>query len=189
MSKSCEPIKKREYKIIGKLKKHISSFFGSLKPSRKTLLLVVIVAIVSIASSTLISVLLIHSNPEIYVPSLGTIKTIEVEAYEDANCGTAKEMFDWGELMPGNISTQLVYIKSVSNFVVTLNLNLTDWSPPEISEYITITWDYNGTTLKPNDVIPIAITISVSSSDGFINYLVHNQVTQFNVDLHFIASE
>jgi hypothetical protein len=71
----------RTRNVSEKIRKLISSFFGALKASRKTLLLIVIVAIVSIASSTLVSVLLTKSSADVYLPSLGTIKTIEVEAH------------------------------------------------------------------------------------------------------------
>jgi hypothetical protein len=96
---------------------------------------------------------------------------------------------DWGEIKTGESSNTTVYIKSVSNFEVTLNLKLTDWNPPSISDYITITWDYNGTHLNPDDVIPVTMNLSASSSENFVNYLVDNEIKQFNVDVHFIASK
>jgi hypothetical protein len=70
-----------------------------------------------------------------------------------------------------------------------LTLNLTDWSPPEISDYLTLTWDYNGTRLDPGEVILINLNVSAPSSDDFINYLVDNEIKNFTVDVHFIAKE
>jgi hypothetical protein len=70
-----------------------------------------------------------------------------------------------------------------------LTLNLTDWSPPEISDYLTLTWDYKGTRLDPGEVILINLNVSAPSSDDFINYLVDNEIKNFTVDVHFIAKE
>ena len=170
-------------------KGRIVSIFSALRASRKTLLLIVIVAVVSIAGTSIISVLLSNSSSEIYMPSLGTIKTIEVEAFSDAGCQHKKDALEWAEIEPGESISTSVYIKSVSNFNVMLTLNLTDWSPPEISDYLTLTWDYKGTRLDPGEVILINLNVSAPSSDDFINYLVDNEIKNFTVDVHFIAKE
>ena len=170
-------------------KDRIVSIFSALRASRKTLLLIVIVAVVSIAGTSIISVLLSNSSSEIYIPSLGTIKTIEVEAFSDAGCQHKKDALEWAEIEPGESISTSVYIKSVSNFNVMLTLNLTDWSPPEISDYLTLTWDYKGTRLDPGEVILINLNVSAPSSDDFINYLVDNEIKNFTVDVHFIAKE
>jgi hypothetical protein len=176
----------------------LRSFFVFLKSSYKTLFLVAIVAIISVASTTLVSILLSESDSEVYLPSLGTIKTIGVEVYWDPNGENRIETLSWDEIKIeklewNEIKTETVnttvYVKSVSNFIVTLNLNLTDWNPEAISDYITISWDYNGTRLNPSEVIPVTITLSASSSDAFINYLVENEIKRFDVAIHFVASD
>jgi hypothetical protein len=82
-----------------------------------------------------------------------------------------------------------VYVKSVSNVRVALNIFLTDWDPVEISDYMTISWDYDGAQLDPGEIIPVKITLSASSSDEFINYLVTNEIRRFDFDIHFVASD
>ena len=54
-----------------------------------------IVAIASVASTTLVSMMLSHSDYELYVPSLGTIKTIDVELYWDPNGENKAETLSW----------------------------------------------------------------------------------------------
>jgi hypothetical protein len=49
-----------------------------------------------------------------------------------------EKRLDWGEIEAGKSVNTTVYIKSVSNFEVTLNLKITDWNPPDISDYITL---------------------------------------------------
>lgn len=171
-----------------KISKQALALFCALKASRKTILLMVIVALVSIACTSLISIMLLTTD-NVYLPSLGTIKTIDVETYWDENLETKRETLDWGEIETGMSSNLTLYVKSTSNFVVTVNLTLTDWDPQNISDYLSITWDYNGTLLNPGDVIPVTLTLTVPSSEDFINYLVTNEVRTFSVVVHLIASE
>jgi hypothetical protein len=176
----------------------IHSFFGFLKSSYKILFLVAIVAIISVAGTSLVSILLSESDSEVYLPSLGTIKTIDVEIYWDPNGENKRETLswdeikieklEWDEIKTGTVNTT-VYVKSVSNFRVTLNMFLTDWNPEEISDYITISWDYNGKHLDPGEIIPVTMTLAASSSDDFINYVVENEITRFDVVIHFVASD
>ena len=174
--------------ILEKMLKHISAFWCALKASRKTLLLIVVVAVVSIVSTSLLSNML-RTTDNVYLPSLGTIKTIDVETYWDEHCENRRTTLDWGDIETGKSSNLTLYIKSVSNFVVTLNLTVTDWEPQNLSDYLTITWDYNDTLLNPSDVIQVTLTLTASSSEDFINYLVTNEVRAFSVVVHFIASE
>ena len=169
-----------------------------MNASYKTLILVAIVAIIAVASTTLVSMMLSYSDYDVYVPSLGTIKTIDVEIYWDPNGENKTETLGWDEIKIEKLSwdeikfdplNTTVYVKSISNFRVTLNIFLTDWDHVEISDYLTISWDYNGTIINPGEIIPVVMTLSASSSDSFIYYLVDNEINRFDVAIHFVASE
>lgn len=192
--------KMHDYKLnaFEKIGAQLHSFFVFLKSSYKILVLVAIVAIISVASTTLVSIWLSESDFEVYLPSLATIKTIDVEIYWDPNAENKTETLSWDEIKIeklewDEIKTETVnttvYVKSVSNFRVTLNMFLTDWNPVEISDYITISWDYNGTLIKPGEIIPVTMTLSASSSDAFIYYLVENEIKRFDVVIHIVASD
>ena len=192
--KVCEYARNAFEKIVAQL----HSFFCFSKASYKTLVLVAIVAIISVVSATLVSMILSHSDYDFYVPSLGTIKTIDVETYWDQNGVNKRETLSWDEIKIEKLSwdeikmdpvNTTVYVKSVSNFRVTLNIFLTDWNPVEISDYLTISWDYNGTIINPGEIIPVTMTLSGSSSDALINYIVENEIEQFEVFIHFVASD
>jgi len=146
----------------------------------------------------LVAVILSNSDDEVYLPSLATIKTIEVETYWDPNGENRRENLSWNEIQIQRLGwneilvipvNTTLYVKSVSNFRVTLNMFLTDWDPVEISDYLTISWDYNGTILSPGEIIPVTLTLSASPSVDFINYLVENEVTRFDVSIHIVASD
>ena len=160
-----------------------------MKTSYKTVLLVAIVATASIVGTTLVSTMLSSPDSDVHVPGLATIKTLKVEIYWDANGVNKRETMNWGEIEPWTSTNTIAYIKSASNFVVTLTFSLTDWNPVEISDYLTISWDYNGTLIEPGEIIPVTMTVSASSSDAFIDYLVDNEIKNFDVSIHFIASD
>jgi len=163
------------------------SFIAFLRCSKKTLLLMIIVAIASVAVTTTISILLSKID-NLRVPSLATIKTIGVEAYWDSDCENKTGTIDWGTISLGSSKNLTLYIRSVSNFEATLNLNATDWNPANISDYINLSWDYDGTPLNPSEIIQVTLTLSSSSSNSFIPYLIANDVKNFNFGIHIIAS-
>ncbi|MDG6222423.1 MAG: hypothetical protein IAX21_11740 [Candidatus Bathyarchaeota archaeon] len=129
-----------------------------------------------------------NSTTDIYIPSVGNIKTLEVEAYTDSAYANKIDQISWDTLEPGKTVNTTIYIKSVSNVEITLDIHLTDWVPSNLSKYITISWDYDGSSLNPREGIPVTLMLSASSSDDFIYYLVENEVQNFNVDVHFVGS-
>ncbi len=181
-----------------KLVAQLRSFCRFLKHSYKTVILLVIVAVVSVAGSALVAIMLSDSGSEVYLPSVGTIKTIGVETYLDQN-GESKiealswdeikiEKLEWDEITMDPVQTT-VYVKSVSNFRVTMDIFLTDWSPAEISDYLTLSWDYEGAEMDPGEIIPVNLTLSAPSTDAFIDYILENDIQSFEVSIHFVATE
>jgi len=168
--------------------KNIFRFFSAfLNCSKKTLLLIVIVAIASVTLTTTISILL-SKNMNLTVPSLGTVKTIGVEVYWDQNLENRTEKINWDEIWVGASENKTVYIRSISNYQIALNLNATDWEPNNISDYMDLSWDYNGTILNPGESIKVELTLTINYSEAFVKYLIAEEVQNFNVDIHFIAA-
>lgn len=163
------------------------SFIAFLNSSKKTLLLIVIVAIASVAITSAVSILLSKTS-NLTVPSLGNIKTIGVEVYWDQNGENKTETINWDEIWLGTSKNVTVYVRSTSNYKITINLNATDWVPDNLSDYMNLSWDYNGTLLSPGEVIPVTITLSVSYSQSFVSYLIAEDVQNFNFDIHIVAS-
>ena len=170
------------------MRNKIRSFIAFLRSSKKTVLLIVIVAVASIAITTTIFILLSKTD-SLNVLSLGTMKTIGVEAYWDPNRENKTEIIDWGTIWPGSSKNITLYVRSVSNFKATLNLNATNWNPANISDYISLVWSYDGTPVNPGEVIQVTLTLSASSSDSFIQYLVDNDVKDFSFEIVIATSE
>lgn len=158
-----------------------------LNRSKKTLFLILIVALASVALTTTISIMLSKTS-NFTLPSLGTVKTIGVEVYWDQNLENKTETINWDEVWVGSSKNVKVYIRSISNYQIILNLHATDWNPTDVSDYMNLSWDYNGTLLNPSETIQVTLTMSIPSSYSFVKYLIDNDVQNFNVDIHIIAA-
>ena len=66
-------------------------------------------------------------------------------------------------------------MRNEGNVEASLCLETTNWDPPEVSDYITLSWDYSNQTVKSNEVIQVTIALSV-----FLNIA---GVTNFNFDI------
>ena len=88
----------------------------------------------------------------------------EIGVYWDETCLQKVETIDWGELTRGQIATELVYVKNTGEATITLALRTESWNPPAANQYITLSWNYNGTNLESKQVIPLTLTLTVSTS-------------------------
>jgi hypothetical protein len=168
--------------------KIFTSLFALLRHHKKNLLLILIVSTVTLLISSAISIWLSNID-NLRIPTVGTIKTIGVEAYWDQNCENRTETFDWETLWPGSTKNITLYIRSVSNIKTTLNLNMSNIDPANISEYLNLSWNYEGTPLNPDETIQVTLSLSASTDKSFIQYLIDNEVTDFSMDIHIIAKE
>ena len=96
--------------------------------------------------------------------SYGGIKTIGVVAYNDSSCMTSISEVNWGMLTPGLSNTSTFYIKNEGNSDLMLSLDTTNWNPTNAHNYMTLSWNYEGQTIRPNQVIQISLTLSVSQN-------------------------
>jgi len=165
--------------------KRLSEF---LEPSKKTVLLIVAVAAITVLVTSLTAIWL-SKITNLQIPSLGTITTLGVEAYWDKNLTNKTEEIKWGKIWPGSSQNVTIYIRSISNVETTLILNTTNWNPTNLTDYMNLTWNYNETTIHPDEIIQVTLTLSASSSYSFIMYLITNDVKQFSFDIIIRTSE
>lgn len=152
-------------------------------------LVVLISIILTILFTSAISIWLSKYN--VHIPSLGTIRSVGVFAfggdiaYSADNPNT--QVLNWGALSPGEEMNRSLYLRSISNQNVTLTLSSTNWNPTAISNFMTLTWNYTGTLLSPRQTIFVRLTLSVSNSPAFIDYLINSSVENFNFDIEITA--
>lgn len=162
--------------------------FTFLRQHKKTLLLILIVSSTTVLTSSVFSIWLSDFH-NLTLPTIGTIKTVGVEAYWDPSCENKTETIDWNTMWPGTTKNVTLYIRNVSNVKTTLHLNASNIIPANISEYINLSWNYDGTPLNPNEVIQVKLFLSTSDDKSFSQYLIDNDVTNFNIDIYIVASE
>jgi hypothetical protein len=124
------------------------------------------------------------------VPAIGGVRVEGLEIYGgDIKYNAANYSFyvDWGELTIGSYENVSFYVKSTSNVDVTIAMNVTNWQPYGIDDYITVSWDYNGTLLSPSRELFVTLTLEVASSGAFIDFLLENAFTSFSFDITVYA--
>jgi len=182
-----------------KTKNSLDSLIKSLTHSKRTILLIVGVAIITFSLTILISVLL-DATTHFNFPSLGTIHTIGVKAYYDPNLENMTTQIEWGKTYPGSTANVTLYIKSISNTKTALHLQTANWAfrnstnaivsgPNSTTPYLNLTWNYNNTIINPDQTIPITLTLSVTNSSTFTRFLKENDVTNFSFDITISATE
>jgi len=106
-----------------------------------------------------------------------------IGVYQDFNGTSPVSYVDWGSIEPGLTRNVTIYIRNEGEVKVDLSLDTTDWKPTNISNYMNLTWDYNGAALFPSEIAQIELTLSSSSSSDFIRYLATYDVKEFSFNI------
>ena len=109
------------------------------------------------------------------LPTRGTISSINVGLYSDSGCTQKLASIYWGDISPGEIATQTIYVKNVGNTQLTLKMTENNWNPSEANGPITINWDREDTIINAGQSLQAVLTLSVSSTISGI--------TDFSVDI------
>jgi hypothetical protein len=114
------------------------------------------------------------------VSNSGTITAVGVGVYSDSGCTNPLSSIDWGMLEPGSSKDKTGYIRNEGNSVSTLSMSTSNWNPSTASNYMTLSWNYDGQTLNPNEVVQVKFTLSVSASI--------NGITSFSFDITIVGT-
>ena len=133
------------------------------KERKKTILMLVlsVITILNLFFFTAISgQLSVRTN----MYSYGSIQTITagVKVYKDVSCTTILSQVPWGSIAPGQFNTNIIYIKNEGSTPLMLSLDTENWNPTNAPSYMTLSWDYNGQTIAPGQVVQSILTLSVS---------------------------
>jgi hypothetical protein len=176
---------------------HSASDF--LRRSKKTILLIVTVAAITLVVSGAISIML-ESNSIISLPSVGYIHTVGARAYWDPTLQNETAQINWGKVYTGSSYNVTLYLQSTSNVPTTLSLTTTNWTyinanntvasrSSDSTPYMNLTWNYDNQTLTPDQTIQTILTLTTDNSAGFITFLISNNITQFSMDITIQANE
>ena len=135
----------------------------------------ILIAVVAIA--LIVVVIALNS---VVLQNVGNVKAIDIEVYWDSDHSNEVSLIDWGVIEPGTTENVTVYILNKGNSNVMLSMNTTNWSPSSASNYITLSWDYEGQSIGPSQVIQTTLTLSMSPSI--------QGITSFSFDIVIIGS-
>lgn len=159
---------------LSKAADHISVFLSFARERRRKVV-VMLVALVTVASSSF----LLNSFGQIVFrrtfSSHGTVKAFGVGVYWDSNCSIPVSSIDWGLVEPESASNLTFYIRNEGDDAVTLFLGAENWNPENASNYLTLKWDYAGQTINPSEVVQV--TLSLLASPGV------EDLTDFSFDV------
>ncbi|PVX27247.1 MAG: hypothetical protein CW716_03325 [Candidatus Bathyarchaeum sp.] len=146
---------------------HFLQFKNTIKERKQTSIILVVSAflVVNVFLLNTIGGQLLYSTS---LQSHGIIETVGVAAYTDSACTIPVSNVDWGRVAPGYSITNTLYVRNEGNSDLTLSFNTNNWNPVNAQNYLTLSWNYAGQTVKPNQVVQITLTLSVSQSTSGI---------------------
>jgi len=107
------------------------------------------------------------------VSNTGAVKAVGVSLYNNTECTISVSSIPWGFMEPGGTKQYIMYARNEGgyNIYLTLDIDEDSWIPPEASGYLVLSWDYDNSTIIPNDVEEITLYLycdpSVTGIDTF----------------------
>ncbi|MEM1540104.1 MAG: hypothetical protein QXJ07_01805 [Candidatus Bathyarchaeia archaeon] len=105
------------------------------------------------------------------IPSSGSVKTLRVAVFQDAECKQNLTFIDWGLVEAGKGYQRVIWIKNIGNTPVKLNMTTESWSPPEAKAHITLSWDRERLVLNGGQAVNATLRLDVSTSVAQTNIM------------------
>jgi hypothetical protein len=103
--------------------------------------------------------------PPVFTPyPLPPEPNVNIDVYQDSGCNTILSEVVWGTIIAGGRSNAQMYVKNNGDVEVILSLASDNWSPVSASDYMSLSWDYDGQTLQPGEVVGITLSLDTSAS-------------------------
>ena len=110
------------------------------------------------------------------VHSVGMLASLDFDFYWDVTATDPVTQIDWGIVYPGSTNVT-IYIRNFGNVPLIGSLNTSDWqawdklyngtlveSPENASDYLSVTWNFGSTPLKPGRSRRTTLTLWVDST-------------------------
>lgn len=101
---------------------------------------------------------------ELRLKGHGRIKVVGGTVYFDPEGTKEVAAIDWGMISPGGSAYTTLYFKSESNVPTNMTFRTEFWDPPEAGDFISMTWDYDGRDLNPDEILEVTLTLSVADA-------------------------
>jgi hypothetical protein len=106
--------------------------------------------------------------------------SVTIGVYNEVECVTEVSSIDWGDIEAGASQNVMVYVKNLGDMSVTLSLSTQNWSPSAAQNYMSVDWDYDGSLLDPDTVLPVQIILTVSADIS--------DITSFSFEIIIISN-
>jgi len=87
-----------------------------------------------------------------------------VGVFSDQACTTSLTSLNWGQIAPGGTTTLTVYVKNTGTAAMTLSLTVSNWSPSNAPNYISLSWNQVGTVVQPGQSVAATLTLTVQAN-------------------------
>lgn len=145
---------------------------STMKNWLPTLLFIILLGVVTVGA---VSYFAFNNTGNIVV-------TVEVDAFKDAGLTIPLESIDWGAFQPEENKTTMVWLNSTSNVPVKLNMTTTGWTPTNATDYVTLTWDREGTTINPSQTLNATLTLTVDNITSNVTSFDFTFTTNINAE-------
>ena len=98
------------------------------------------------------------------LPNSEATDDLGIETYWDSKCTIRVSSIDWGALEPGTNKTVTLFIKNKGKTPVTLSYYVANCEPFEITNWLTLAWDYTGQSIKFKEVIQVVFDLYTSEN-------------------------
>ena len=103
------------------------------------------------------------------IPSSATLKAVGVGIYKDINFTVSVTQIDWGIVEAGESKNFSAYIVNRSNVPITLSMITENWNPTNASNFITLTWNYDGSQIAVDGYVFVTFMLSVDHATSGID--------------------
>ena len=98
------------------------------------------------------------------VSNHATIRVIGVDIFADENLTEILLLIEWGMLDSGENRSYQAWIQNTGNDPQKLVMWTETWNPVNASDWISLTWNYDGSWIPVNASLPVAFTLHVDSN-------------------------
>ena len=110
----------------------------------------------------------------------GTLKKIGVGIYTNSLCNNPVSSLSWGLIEPNCNQYLTAYVKNEGNSPTTISLHSSNWNPLNAESYVSITWNYDGEILDPEESIRVTFILTVSPNV--------EEISTFNFDVIIVGT-
>jgi len=93
--------------------------------------------------------------------SYAWVEAINVGVYADKECKQSIEKIEFGEVKQGTPYRFKIYLRNELSVDIIVHFKTENWNPPEAKYYVFCYWDAENSTLKPNEIKVVNITLYV----------------------------